>query len=452
MRIKKTFACQSFADAVIVCVALVTMALSATGCRNRNEIPAKIVGDSMAPALCGRRTIHVCDDCRFEFATQYSSGRSNAVCPNCDHRFLSAGRQQDPDHVTVRPNISAQRWDVVAFEQAEKTFIKRVIGLPGETVSIVGGNVLIDGVVTPKPVSVFDQVKTFVFDSKFIAPRTEGLVSPRLVFNGDRWTVEGGQLIHDANDGSSIDWITYQHRRQFANRFQKDREVEPDGEGGLESDGVAIRDDSTYNQNVTRLLHEVSDLAVQFELELPPGAVFYIRRIIKGRQHQVAFEVSSNGDRIDGKFTDGLEDRTFKCAFREDFQTTSGLRITLSNIDRQIAVTVNQKRCFEFKLRPVVDQSRGVSKPPSTSDGPQLEFGMRSSSRGSVNRLQIWRDVYYFSEFGMPKFRLPVSLKAGEYFVLGDNAAVSNDSRHFGPIKKIIGTVDATGRRRWSAP
>jgi len=41
-----------------------------------------------------------------------------------------------------------QRWDVVVFispEDHDKDFVKRVVGLPGETVALVGGELFIDG-------------------------------------------------------------------------------------------------------------------------------------------------------------------------------------------------------------------------------------------------------------------------------------------------------------------
>lgn len=43
-----------------------------------------------------------------------------------------------------------QRFDVIAFERARELYVKRVIALPGETVSIKNGNIYIDGQVLPE--------------------------------------------------------------------------------------------------------------------------------------------------------------------------------------------------------------------------------------------------------------------------------------------------------------
>ena len=56
---------------------------------------------------------------------------------------------KDGDRVAINKNAgSIERLDVIIFrypQDTTKTYIKRVIGLPGETVSIEGGKVTVDG-------------------------------------------------------------------------------------------------------------------------------------------------------------------------------------------------------------------------------------------------------------------------------------------------------------------
>ncbi len=52
-----------------------------------------------------------------------------------------------------------ERWDVAIFiypEDPEKDFVKRVVGLPGETVSMVNGELFINGVPTADPHAHYD--------------------------------------------------------------------------------------------------------------------------------------------------------------------------------------------------------------------------------------------------------------------------------------------------------
>jgi signal peptidase I len=51
------------------------------------------------------------------------------------------------------------RWDVVVFiapEETDKDFVKRVVGLPGETVAMVEGELFINGHKTPDPYARYD--------------------------------------------------------------------------------------------------------------------------------------------------------------------------------------------------------------------------------------------------------------------------------------------------------
>ncbi len=51
----------------------------------------------------------------------------------------------------IRPDRQPRRGDVVVFRSGDRYFVKRVIGLPAETVSIEGGLLLIDGVPLGEP-------------------------------------------------------------------------------------------------------------------------------------------------------------------------------------------------------------------------------------------------------------------------------------------------------------
>jgi signal peptidase I len=64
---------------------------------------------------------------------------------------------QPGDRIIVHKQLRPQRYDIVAFhppEQAQQMWIFRVVGLPGEQVEILNGEVYIDGKQVPRPAGV----------------------------------------------------------------------------------------------------------------------------------------------------------------------------------------------------------------------------------------------------------------------------------------------------------
>lgn len=121
---------------------------------------------SMAPRLMGQHVEAICPDChtKFPFGIQESfSGGLNPVCPNCGEqaRYLAkdvpatrgrpAGKAPisfSGDRVLVLKYLydlnAPRRWDVVVFRNPQtnrENYIKRLIGLPGEVVRIIHGDI-----------------------------------------------------------------------------------------------------------------------------------------------------------------------------------------------------------------------------------------------------------------------------------------------------------------------
>ncbi len=97
-----------------------------------------------------------------------------------------------------------------------------------------------------------------------------------------------------------------------------------------------------------------------------------------------------------------------------------------SVVDHRLTVTIDGQPLFQ-----PLDYDNPVAGPPG--DDSPIALGVRGGSL-SVNDLKIYRDVYYTSALGsLPRHphgvNEPYPLKDDEYFVLGDNSPVSNDSR-----------------------
>ncbi len=112
---------------------------------------------SMAPTLYGRHKEVTCEGCKFPYTIGASqeidqetgvlvSRMTTSNCPNCRYRndVLSAP-VFNGDRIVVNKQVSDyKRFDVVVFKNPEEphvNYIKRLVGLPGETVRIRQGDI-----------------------------------------------------------------------------------------------------------------------------------------------------------------------------------------------------------------------------------------------------------------------------------------------------------------------
>jgi len=123
---------------------------------------------SMAPRLLGEHWQLVCPACGYDYSYGVPSSAQNhpdfdrarpqtptgATCPNCGCTYPAAMLPDYPrsgDRVLVMKYLYRLRdpepWDVVVFRNPQSNrdnYIKRVIGLPGERIEIVHGDVFVD--------------------------------------------------------------------------------------------------------------------------------------------------------------------------------------------------------------------------------------------------------------------------------------------------------------------
>lgn len=113
--------------------------------------------NNMAPTLLGEHVVGVCPECGaplvgspIDESSQFNRGPHGMICENfhiskiedVDDEVLPA------DRVLVNKLLTPQRWDVVVFrfpQDPSALYMKRLIGLPGETITIEDGAIVVDG-------------------------------------------------------------------------------------------------------------------------------------------------------------------------------------------------------------------------------------------------------------------------------------------------------------------
>lgn len=318
---------------------------------------------------------------------------------------------EDNEHVLVRyaRDLQPERFDLVVSRSAhdDVPLVKRAAGLPLETVAVrdgdlvIGGELLAPDAPRPRPIPVYDE----------------------------RW----------------LDPLEYFERREDGSVRREDGAWVVDGSASAPGNRLLyhlpLRDD--YLDHAHRRVPgvvEVNDawLELEFLLEEPgTGACFH-------------FELMEAGD-------------TFTLELAAARAGHAGLRLTRRNARLQ-ASTPSEEVLLEtsFELAPgrwhalrfgnidnalhvvlpgadfATSASYATNEPlPGVTSlgqhfGPRVAFGIQDG-RARFRAVRILRDLFYTSA-GQYGTQRPVTLGPDEYFLLGDNSAVSTDSRQNGPV------------------
>ncbi len=401
-------------------------------------VPFEVASGSMAETLLGPHREIICGDCGRRFACGADSPptTAKAVCPNCGYRENDlASRPVVPGDglliaktafVVRRP----RRWEVIAFRVAggtDRIAIKRVVGLPGETVEIRDGDVYINGQLARKSLAEQRAMAVLVHDANYWPRRSATNDGPWRAGEPSRWTRSQGVFIHPGLPGDdSLDWLSYCPRldgRSRTNATNGKPPVAPEptpSELGHPTCGE-LDDRLAYNQSLPQrgiVLHPVADLLVTCRVRTSGEGRFEVRVSDGGEEFRFGWEVASGRRRFTAShgFTPVslLEPVEVPEADDETF-------LEVSTIDRQFQVAL------DGRLR--------VVQPFDGERAPGAMVPLAIGTRGvavEVRDVRVWRDVYYAHPIGaIARWGVvePVLLGSDEFFVLGDNSLVSEDSR-----------------------
>ncbi|MFT5300586.1 MAG: signal peptidase I [Mariniblastus sp.] len=418
------------------------------GCdREPTKLPdriGKVVGGSMAPHFLGKHSLATCEACGFEFTSDWEQAnqREFLVCPNCGARMLrSSATSVSGEQLSIVPSKSPKRWDVVAFRlptdtaspssaKTQDAGIKRVVGLPGEEVQIRDGDVYVNDHLIRKTLAEQKRVRVHVYDSQFQRKRDLHWELPGL------WSYDSGNGFHFRNDdkpSNSIQWMGFRNPKHYSH-------FESPGDAPAASD---FEDFYGYNQSLSRDLNPVSDLFLEFNLVLTFGTSFVWTFAANGDDYQFEIDAENHEMRVvDSK-------RSTILAIPID--SLGGARnagnpvttIEFSSFDDQLQVWVEGQRCFECPLTLADSERLSVSERPAA----RVKMGARGKQL-VVQRIRIWRDLYYLAPSGAADAPIPKWPSASGFLMLGDNAPISIDSRHWDQPRiaesDVIGVVETS--------
>ncbi|MBN2476128.1 MAG: hypothetical protein JXB62_16065 [Pirellulales bacterium] len=385
-------------------------------------IPCQVTSGSMAETLLGPHREVICGDCghRFVCGADLRPVSVRAVCPYCGHtqNDLETLPDIDGDRLLIGKSSFAfrrpRRWEVVALRrprEADRIHVKRVVGLPGETVLIRHGDVFADGQIRRKTLSQQRAMAILVHDAT-CRPTLDPVPPTRWQAEraDSRWGASGGRFARPSMaENEPIDWLVYHHWHRRA------------GPRGSVVEGP-VTDLVGYNQTRPRRqedVHPVTDLLLSLRLIEASGPGRLLIRADDGSEQfdvridpsRGRYEVLHNGRPL-GTTTGRLPDRD------------ETLLVEVSLFDQQFLLAFDGRPAFA----PWPYERRSAAPKPKSQP---LAIGAQGLGV-LIHDVAIYRDVYYTHSLGFPGHTTrggTYKLGPDEYFVLGDNSPISDDSR-----------------------
>jgi signal peptidase I len=444
---------------------------------------------SMAPTLLGAHMRFTCPDCGYVFDVNYSSNdaseddmhmpsdgypRTDIYCPNCgDHIAVPA--RYGPENRILNPADAVPvnfgdrilvlkyyyligppaRWDVVVFkspdepqkEHYQQNFIKRLVGLPGEKLMVLDGDIYVWNaksskwqIPKDKPRSVQDALWRVVYDNDYYPQKAQRPAPPQFVQpwrpDGVGWDTSKGRTFYFDNP-SGTGSLHFDRNANSTTQTLTDYLVYDTGAGyGMNRRAGPIGSADDENAN------PVSDLKLSADYTRTAGDGPF--RLILSRpadvDHTFTAELTREGIHLIHRTSSGEVTTVDKTYAEAGLNPDKHMFVELINVDYRATLRVNGKEIFpQMDYEPnvdwLLDQYRNH---PRSHRYPEARIEAESQ-KCALDHISLYRDVYYTNrgaalQTGTPDS--PVVLGPGEYFVMGDNSAISKDARYWdSPIK-----------------
>lgn len=389
----------------------------------------KIPTGSMAPTLLGAHKDIKCPNCNWRFYRNDNEGKI-AFCPNCMYKIDTHNLgNRGGNRILVnkifykfaKPN--PKRWDVLVFKyprydvtckscsykrddvewregmkcpscgstklrKKQKNYIKRLVGLPDETLQVINGNLYINNHIQRKPPEVQNALWVTVYNSNY-SPKRKMFTS---------WVGENNQW---KNEEKAIKFYT-----------EKD-----DEKLSFVSFGRPITNHSGYNGGVGD--DTVGDLMIRFDVQIVKDSGGIAVVMEEDGENYTAFIRSKGGGGESYLKKSGAVLISDSSSYIEPGKKH---KIEFSNVDDMLILLLDGRVVFSYDY--------AENNPPHAVLNHQstVKLGGAGAS-ATFSNIEIFADVYYTDSphnWGVDE---PINLGKGEYFFLGDNSSSSNDSR-----------------------
>ncbi|MHC4194946.1 MAG: signal peptidase I [Planctomycetota bacterium] len=344
-------------------------------------------------------------------------------CPSCGYYQPTGGTMpvSNGDRILVLKCIyqfaEPKRWDVIVFKNPLDppiNYIKRLVGLPGETVEIIDGDVYINGQISRKPAKVQRELWMPVYDNDYQPVRpTEGL------FNGHLWEqpfdVAGSKWEIDKNNptvfrlNSSPDEISY---------LSYDMSVGNDFRATYAYDDTAKYDYMPY----------CSDLMTRFCVSLS-GQKGRVGIAMSKYETQYQAWVDFTGDMVITKTSQNGVPVYLAQKSIEPPAAERPVPVEFASVDHQLI--------FQFEKEELTyDLGSGPEDAGRRETEIMPEVKIFAAGNVALSHVALFRDIHYTGKqfaSGREVSRAlegnPLKLEDDNFFVLGDNSPDSYDGR-----------------------